>query len=114
MAKTNPTPADACISRPAKLMNLRESVWKNDHEDRTAGKGFNSLSHCNLVHKSIPTLQATKIPDAKPAVDKEWEKLEKMRHGKLRKVNSKRRSFKRHRKRDGPFNFAALVDVCHL
>ena len=82
MAKTNPTPADACISRPAKLMNLRESVWKNDHEDRIAGKGFNSLSHCNLVHKSIPTLQATKIPDAKPAVDKEWEKLEKMRHGK--------------------------------
>ena len=56
-------------------MNLRESVWKKtqpkDHEDRIAGKGSNSSSHYNLVHKFIPMLQAMKIPDAKAAVDKE-------------------------------------------
>ena len=51
---------------------------RKDHEDRIAGTGFNSLSHCNLVHKFIPMLQAMKILDARAALDKEWEKLEKI------------------------------------
>ena len=34
------------------------------------------MTHDNLVHQFIPTLQAMKIPNAKAAVDKEWEKLE--------------------------------------
>ena len=62
-------------------MNLRDCVWKiqyrNYHEDHIAGKGGNSLQHYNLVHKFIPVPQAMKIPAAKAAVDKEWEKLEK-------------------------------------
>ena len=44
----------------------------NHREDHIAGKGDNSL-----VHKFIPMPQAMKIPAAKAAVDKEWEKLEK-------------------------------------
>ena len=48
----------------------------NYHEDHIAGKGDNSLQHYNLVHKFIPLLQAMKIPVAKAAVDKEWDKLE--------------------------------------
>ena len=43
-------------------------------EDQNAGKGENSLQHYNLVHKLIPMPQAMKIPPAKAAVDKEWEK----------------------------------------
>ena len=35
----------------------------------------NSLHHYNLVHKFIPMPQAMKIPAAKAAVDKEWEKI---------------------------------------
>ena len=49
----------------------------NHHEEHIAGKGENSLQHYNLVHKLIPMPQAMKIPTAKTAVDKEWEKLEK-------------------------------------
>ena len=48
------------------------------HEDHITGKGENSLHHYNLVHKFIPMPQAMKIPAAKAAVDKEWEKLEKI------------------------------------
>ena len=48
------------------------------HEDHIAGKCEKSLQHYNLVHKSIPMPQAMKIPAAKAAVDKEWEKLEKI------------------------------------
>ena len=46
-----------------------------NHEDHIAGKGENSLQHHNLVHKFIPMPQAMKIPAAKAAVDKEWEKF---------------------------------------
>ena len=60
-------------------MNLQECVWeiryRINHEDHIAGKGQNSLQHYNLVHKFIPMPQAMKIPAAKAAVDKEWEKL---------------------------------------
>ena len=42
-----------------------------DHEDHTAGKGTNSLSHNNLVRKFIPVPQTMKIPEAKAAADKE-------------------------------------------
>ena len=38
-------------------------------------------NHCNItsfVHKFIPMPQAMKIPAAKAAADKEWEKLEKI------------------------------------
>ena len=50
----------------------------NHHEDHNAGKGENSLQHNNVVHKFIPMPQAMKIPAAKAAVDKEWQKLEKI------------------------------------
>ena len=39
-----------------------ESTLPKDHEDHVAGKGFNSVSHYNLVHKFIPMPPATKIP----------------------------------------------------
>ena len=46
------------------------------HEDHIAGNG--ALQHYNVVHKFIPMPQALKIPAAEAAVDKEWEKLEKI------------------------------------
>ena len=55
-------------------MRMGNSIPHN-HEDHIARKGENSLQHCNLVHKFILVLRAmTKIPAAKAAVDKEWEK----------------------------------------
>ena len=46
--------------------------------------------HYNLVHKFIPMSQVMKIPAAKAAVDKEWEKLEKISAWNLTKVKSKK------------------------
>ena len=45
-----------------------------DHEDHIVEQGFNSMSHYFLVHKPIPCPKAMKIPDAKAAVDNEWDK----------------------------------------
>ena len=76
-------------------MSPQECVWENSepshHEDHIAGKGENSLQHYNLVHKFIPMPQAMKIPAAKAAVDKEWEKLGKISEWNLTKVKSKKR-----------------------
>ena len=47
----------------------------NHHEGHIAGKGDNSVQHYNLVDKFIPMLRAMKIPAAKAAMNKEWEKL---------------------------------------
>ena len=59
------------------------------HQYHIAGKGEKSLQHYNLVHKFIPMPQTMKIPAAKAAVDKEWEKLEKISAWNLTKVRSK-------------------------
>ena len=72
----------ACIleADESTRMRMGNSI-PHHHEDHIAAKGENSLQHYNLVHKFILMPQAMKIPAAKPAVDKEWEKLEKLRRG---------------------------------
>ena len=72
----------ACLVEADESMRIRmEGSQSKNHEDHISGKGVNSLSHYNLVHKFIPVLEAMKIPDAKAAVEKEWEKWRKYRHG---------------------------------
>ena len=81
----------ACIleANESRKMRMGNSIPQN-HEDHIAGKGENSLQHYNLVHKFIPMTQAMHIPAAKGAVDKEWEKLEKISAWNLTKVKSKK------------------------
>ena len=66
-----------------------ESSLPKDHEDDIAGKGYNSMTHPNSVHKFIPVPQAMKIPDAKAAVDREWQKLETIPAWQLKKLRAK-------------------------
>ena len=66
----------ACILESDESTRLRMgNSIPHHHQDHIAGKGDISLQHYNLVHKFIPLPQAMKIPAAKAAVDKEWEKL---------------------------------------
>ena len=101
-----------------KLMNPPECVWgilnPSNHEDHIAGKGENSLQHYNLVHKFIPMPQAMKIPAAKAAVDKEWEKLEKISAWNLTNVKSKKQVIDEARTSGATVHFASLMDICHL
>ena len=87
----------ACIleADESTRMRMGNSI-PHHHEDHIAGKGENSLQNYNLVRKFIPMPQAMKIPAAKAAVDKEWEKLEKISAWNLMKVRSKKE------------------DICHL
>ena len=83
----------------------------HNHEDHIAGKGENSLQHYNLVHKFIPMPQAMKIPAAKAAVDKEWEKLEKISAWNLTKVKSKKEVIDEARTKGAKVHFASLMDI---
>ena len=111
--KSNKTKSKfACILEASESTRLRmgESL-PNHHEDRIPGKGDNSLQHYNLVHKFIPMSQAMKIP---AAVDKEWEKLEKISAWNLTKVRSKQEVIDEARTKGAKVHFASLMDICHL
>ena len=61
------------VEAGASTRNRLEGSPHKDHEDHIAGKGINSLSHYNLVHKFIPMRQAMQIPEAQGAVRKNRE-----------------------------------------
>ena len=105
----------ACIleANESTRMRMGNSEPPN-HEDHIAGKGENSLQHYNLVHKFIPMPQAMKIPAAKAAVDKEWEKLEKISAWNLTRVKSKKEVIDEARTSGATVHFASLMDICHL
>ena len=58
--------------------------------------------------------QAMKIPAAKAAVDKEWEKLEKISAWNLTKVRSEKDVIDEARTKGVKVHFASLMDICHL
>ena len=66
-----------------------ESALPKDLEDHVAEKGFNSRSQYKLVHKFVPMRQSMTNTDAKAAVDKGWEKLEKLAAWQLSKVKAR-------------------------
>ena len=92
---------------------MGNSIPQN-HEDHIAGRGENSLQHYNLVHTFIPVPQALQIPAAKAAVDKEWEKLEKISAWNLTKVKSKKEVIDEAKTSGATVHFASLMDMCHL
>ena len=106
----------ACIQEADESTRMRMgNSIPHHHEDHIAGKGDNSLQHYNLVHKFIPMPQAMNIPAAKAAVDKEWEKLEKISAWNLTKVKSKKQVIDEARTSGATVHFASLViDICHL
>ena len=105
----------ACIleANESTRMRVGNSIPSN-HEDQIAGKGGNSLQHCDLVHKFVPMPQAMKIPAANAAVDKEWEKLEKISAWNLTFVKSKKKVIDEARTSGATVHFASLMDICHL
>ena len=76
-----------------KPVNPQECVWKNLYRNimRTTSQEKGTI-HYNMPiwYTFIPMPQAMKMPAAEAAVDKEWEKLEKISAWNLTKVKSKR------------------------
>ena len=58
--------------------------------------------------------QALKIQDAKAAVEKTWEKLEKIPAWQLTKVRNKEEVIEEARNKGRKIHFASLMDLCDL
>ena len=110
-----PKTKHACIVEVDESTRTRlEGSPHKNHEDNIAGNGMNSLSHCKLAHKFIPMPQALEVPDAKAAVEKEWEQLEKIPAWQLTKVRNKNEVIAEARNEGRKVHFASLMDICHL
>ena len=59
-----------------------------DHKDLAVEHGFIPLTHYNLAHKPIPIPRGMNMPDAKAAVEKDWEKFDKLPAWQVAKVKS--------------------------
>ena len=66
-----------------------------------------------IIMKTI-LQERVKILAAKAAVDKEWEKLEKISAWNLTKVRSKKQVIDEARTSGATVHFASLMDICHL
>ena len=64
--------------------------------------------------KFISMSQVMKIPVAKAAVEKEWEKLEQIPAWDLTKVRSEKEVIDEARTKGAKVHFASLMDICHL
>ena len=58
--------------------------------------------------------KAMKIPDAKAAVEKEWDKLETIQAWKLDKVKSKNEVILEAQRNKSKVHIASLMDLCHF
>ena len=58
--------------------------------------------------------QAMTIPEAKAAVEKEWEKLEKLPAWQLTKVRNKNEVIAEARTKGRTVHFVSLMDLCNL
>ena len=93
---------------------VEPSVPKN-LEDHIAGKGHNSMTHHNLVHKFMfRCLKRRKSRMQKAAVDKEWKKLETTPAWQFDKVRSKKEVILKAQDDKKKVHFASLMDICYL
>ena len=104
----------ACILEANDSTRMRMGNSKpSNHEDQITGKGENPLQRHNLVHQFILVPQAMNLA-AKAAVDKEWEKLEKISAWNQTKVDSKKQVIDEARASSATVHFPSLMDICHL
>ena len=105
----------ACILETDESTRLRMgNSIPHYHQDHVAGKGDNSLQHCNLVHNFIPMPQDMKIPAAKAAVDIGMGKIGKISAWNPTKVISKKEVIDEAKTSGAKVHFASLMEICHL
>ena len=84
------------------------------HPPSVHRSGSTGSFHYGLVHKLVSIQEALKIPDAKAAVDKQWEKLKNIPAWDVKKVRSKSEVVRQAKIEGKPVHFANLMDLCHL
>ena len=95
-------------------MNLQDCVWETLYRIimKTILQEWVTI-HCNIIIW-YTNLSLCLKPAAKAAVDKEWEKLEKIPAWNLTTVRSKSEVIDEARTKGAKVHFASLMDLCYL
>ena len=106
----------ACLVEADESARKRlEGALHQDHLDHKAGKGINSLTRNNLVHKFIPLPKAMKIQDAKAAVDKRMGGTRENTGMAADESQMQKKEVIAEARREGQtVQFASLMYLCHL
>ena len=89
----------SCITEAHESTRQRtESVTQRNHEEHIAGKGHNSVLHCNLVHKFFRCGKRRRFQMQRLQWTGMEKNLRQFQHGMWEKSSAKRRSWKRHRR----------------
>ena len=100
-----------------KPVNPHDCEWKSLYQIimRTILQEDGTIQYNITIWYTIfPIPQAMKIPEAKAAADKEWEKLEKISAWDLAKVRNKSDVIDDARSKNVKVHFASLMDLCRL
>ena len=92
----------------------RDKSNRRQHTDHTAPKGYASVEQFALVHTPIQIGKAMRIPDARKAVDDEWQAHEQKRTWNINKVRPKAEVIAEAEKKNMSVHFGRLMDLCHL
>ena len=91
-----------------------EKSHRRLHQDHTAPKGHASMNQFALVHTPIQIGKAMRIPEAKKAVDDEWNAHEVKKTWNINKVRPKAEVIAEAEKKNMSVHFGRLMDLCHL
>ena len=95
-----------------------ESEWKHfvdtrEHQDHVAEAGLVSCEWMAMVHTPVKMSDAMKIPKAKEALDKEWDKLGIKNAWDLKTVRPRQQVIKDAKKNNATVHFGNLMELCH-
>ncbi len=108
MATTEPFEPVSVASNPLR----KECSGKKPHQEHVANAGVISNGYYGMVHTPVPMSKALKIPDAKAAVDKEWDTLSKKAWN-VKNMKPKSQVKQDAARRGEGVHFESLMDLCH-
>ena len=85
------------VKAPESTRQRLESHLPKDHEDHIAGKGYNSMAHCTLVHKFIRCLKRWKCLMRKQQWTRNGRSLKRFQPDSWTKLRAKRRLLWKHK-----------------
>jgi len=103
---------DSLFAAEAILNKDPASIPKRPHQERIASTGYTSEEYFNLIHTPVPMNKAMQIPQARAAVQLEWDKLVSKSAWILSSVRE-RADVMRDLKDHEVAHFGSLMDLCH-
>ena len=108
-----PVPAMPLISHGTALLSQGQPCAKREHQDHIAMSSYCSNEWYAMVHTPVPITKAYKIPDARKAIDKEWDKLTKKGAWDFSTVKPRKQVIAEAKRKGVSVQFGNFMELCH-